>query len=75
MSGSLVYAQSSEILFVCLFEIFMYLFAYLFFLFGHIAWHVGSQYPDQGLNPGPLQWKLTILTIETPGRLLKLLIL
>ena len=27
------------------------IFFYLF-IFGHTAWHVGSQFPDQGLNPG-----------------------
>ena len=27
-------------------------------LFGHTMHHVGSQFPDQGLNPSPLPWEL-----------------
>ena len=32
------------------------------FVFGSIPWHVGSWFPDQGLNPHPLHWKYRILT-------------
>ena len=31
-------------------------------LWGHVTWLVGSSFPDQGLNPGPLQWKCRVLT-------------
>ena len=40
----------------------------IFFLkFGHAARLVGSQFPDQGLNPGPRQWKCRVLTTGPPG--------
>ena len=29
---------------------------------------VGSSFPNQALNPCPLQWKLRILTIGLPGK-------
>ena len=39
-----------------------------FVLFGgHAVWLEGSQFPDQGLNPGPLQRKPTILTTRPTG--------
>ena len=31
-------------------------------------WPARSQFPDQGLNPGPLQWKLRVLTTGPPGK-------
>ena len=31
-------------------------------------WHVGSQFPDQGLNLSSLQWKLGVLTTGLPGK-------
>ena len=31
------------------------------------AQHVGSQFPDQGSNPHPLQWKHEILTTDHQG--------
>ena len=30
---------------------------FFFFFFGHAMWLEGSQFPDQGTNPGPWQWK------------------
>ena len=33
--------------------------------------HVGSQFPNQGLNPYPLQGKQEILTTGLPGKSLK----
>ena len=39
-----------------------------FLCFGHAAWHVGSQFSNQVLNPGPLQWKSRILTTRPPGK-------
>ena len=33
--------------------------------YGHAAWHVGSYFPDQGLDPGP---KRRILTTGPPGK-------
>ena len=32
------------------------------FFFGHAVQHVGSQLPNQGSNPRPLQWKCRVLT-------------
>ena len=40
---------------------------YLFIYFGRAAWHVRSWFPDQGLNPRPLQWKHRVLTTRLPG--------
>ena len=34
------------------------IFKVLCFFFGHIPWFVGSQFPDQGLNLGPLAVKV-----------------
>ena len=34
---------------------FMLLSDLTFFFFGYAAWHVGSQFSHQGLNPHPLQ--------------------
>ena len=39
-----------------------------FFFFGYAAWHVGSQFSHQGLNPHPLQWKCGVLTTGLPGK-------
>ena len=36
--------------------------------FGYAARHVGSQFPDQGLNPCPLHWKCGVLTTGPPGK-------
>ena len=30
--------------------------------------HVGSLFPNQGLNPCPLQWKRQVLTVGLPGK-------
>ena len=54
----------------------IYLFIYLFF--GHAGQLARSQFPNQGLNSGALQWKLRVLTNGPPGNsldidLLKLL--
>ena len=38
-----------------------------FFFFGHAAQYVGSQLPDQGLNPHSLQQKHGVLTTGQPG--------
>ena len=38
-------------------------------------WHIGSQFPGQGSNPCPLQWKLRVLAIESPEKSLFLTIL
>ena len=39
-----------------------------FFFFGHNTGHVGSSFPDQGLNPCPLQWMHRVLTTAQPGK-------
>ena len=38
-----------------------------FFFFGRAAWLAESYFPDQGSNPGPLQWKRGVLNTELPG--------
>ena len=40
---------------------------YFCFFFGHSEQHVGSYFPDQGLNLCPWQWKLRVLTTILPG--------
>ena len=37
-------------------------------LFCHVMKHVGSKFPDQGLNPCLLHWKLRVLTNVLPGK-------
>ena len=39
----------------------------LFIYFGHTAWLAGSQFPSQGLNPGPWQWKQSSNLTGLPG--------
>ena len=39
-----------------------------FLCFDHTAWHIGSQFSNQVLDPGPLQWKSRILTTRPPGK-------
>ena len=36
----------------------------------HAVWPEGPQFPDQGLNPRPLQWKCGALTTGLPGKAL-----
>ena len=38
------------------------------FIFGRSAQHAGSQFPHQGLNPRPLQWKSGVLTTGPPRK-------
>ena len=38
-----------------------------FFCFGHTVRLAGSQFPDQGLNPSPWQWKHGVLVTGPPG--------
>lgn len=38
-----------------------------FFFFGHAVWQVGSQFPNQGSNLRPLQWKHRALTTGLYG--------
>ena len=35
--------------------------------FGHAAQHVGSELPDQGLDPHPLQWTCKVLITGLQG--------
>ena len=42
---------------------------------GGVVCHVGSQFPDQGLNPCPLHWEHGVLTTGPPGKSLLLLLL
>ena len=48
------------------FNYYFYLFIYLFI--GCTLWHVRSQFPDQGLNPCPLQWKHRVPTTGPSGK-------
>ena len=41
---------------------------FFFFFFGCAAPHVGSQFPNQGSNPHPLQWKRRVPTTGPPGK-------
>ena len=41
--------------------------SFFFLFFGH----VGSYFPNQGLNLCPLHWKLRVLTSGPPGKSLK----
>ena len=36
--------------------------------FGHVTWHVGSYFPNQGLNPHPLPWKHGVLATGLPRK-------
>ena len=49
------------------------MFSFLFF--AQAIWHAGPEFPDQGLNPQPLQWKCGILTTGRPGKTLGISIL
>ena len=40
----------------------------VFFFLATATRHVGSQFPDQGLNLCPLQWKCGVLTTGPPGK-------
>ena len=40
---------------------------YSFFFFGQTLQYVGSEFPDQGLNPYLLHWKHGVLTTRPPG--------
>ena len=46
-----------------------------FFLFGHTVQHAVLQFPHQGWNPCPLQWKHGVLTPGLPGKSLQYKIL
>ena len=49
-------------------NLFTYLYTYLFNFFEHAAWQKESQFPDQGLNLCPLQWKLGVPTTGPPRK-------
>ena len=38
------------------------------FFFGLTMWHTGSQFPSQGSNPCPVQWKRGVLTTVPPEK-------
>ena len=38
----------------------------IFFFFA--TQHMGSSFPNQGMNPRPLYWKLRVLTTGLPGK-------
>ena len=41
---------------------------FCFKIFGHTTRHVGSQFPDQGIEPTPLPWEHGVLTTGPPGK-------
>ena len=45
-----------------------FVFFFVCFFFFWPAPHVGSSFPDQGLNPRPLHWKCGVLTTGPPGK-------
>ena len=47
---------------------YLFLCCWFFSFFGHTMQHVGSQFPDQGLNPRPLHWKHGVLITGSSGR-------
>ena len=55
-----------SILFYC--TLFYSILFYCIFWLCHTIRHVGSQFPDQGSNPCPLQWKGGVLTTGPPGK-------
>ena len=61
---------SNESLLVISFSKRQFLVWFILGLFGQAMWHVGSYFPDQGLNPCPLQWRSRVLTTGLPGRTL-----
>ena len=40
----------------------------IYVYFGHVVWHEGPKFPDQGPNPHPVQWKCRVLTSGLPGK-------
>ena len=50
------------------FILFHFISFHFIIFFGHAARHVGSWFPNQGLNLSPLQWKLRVLTTGPPGK-------
>ena len=65
-----VWGFSCTLLFCAQFSIVSWqvLFLLFFFFFpGCSAWFVGTWLPEQGLNPGPQQWKQWVLTTGLPG--------
>ena len=49
-------------------KLLFFLEATICFFFNFWPQHVGSQFPDQGLNPRPLQWQGRVLTTRPPGK-------
>ena len=43
-------------------------FSFIFCFLGCTVPHAGSLFPDQGLNPCPLQWERRFFTIWPPGK-------
>ena len=60
---------------MCRISSFLSCFLFYFFSLGHTTWLVESQFPDQGLNPGPQQCEHRVLTAGLPGNSWKLDIL
>ena len=65
-------------LFICLIFFYVYLFIWLQWVivvaYELLAEACGIQFPDQGLNLGPLHWKHGLLATELPGKSLSYVI-
>ena len=48
--------------------IFVFVSFSFFFLFGCTILHMGSLFPNLGLNPSPLHWKCRVSTTGLPGK-------
>ena len=58
------YVFLKQIWLVLILYVYFYFFSKFFFFLGHIAWHMRSLFPNQGLNPCPLQWNHRVFTIR-----------
>ena len=56
-SGGLFIALLVFPFFVCLRNILFFLFFFFSYFLAAPRWHMGFQFPKQGLNLGPLHWK------------------
>ena len=52
----------------CLFPSFSISLFIRFFFFCRTSRHAGSSFPDQNMDPVPLEWKCTVLTSSPPGK-------
>ena len=72
ISGSIHIVENGIILFCFMSEYYLIVYMYCVFLFFcffcRVVQHARSQFPDQGSNLFPLQWKHRVLITELPGK-------